>query len=380
MKKYIKQFAIIILVLFTVACTSSKKGEESAVADTREDKNLVEITVEQFQNSKMKLGKASLQTFNKGVVTNGHIDVPPANIAHVSAIMGGYVKTSSLLVGDSVEKGQLLLTLENPDYIDIQQRYLETYERLSFLKSEFERQKTLFEEKITSQKNYLKAESEYKSNIALFNGLEQKIRLMNLNPSKIKKGEITAIIPVYAPISGSVAEVYTNVGKFMGASEVLIKIINSSHKHLELIVFEKDVLALEVGQKIQFEIPENSERTYLAEVYLIGKSIDPENRTVSVHGHLTGEEEPFIVGMYVEAEIITYTANKMALPTQAFLEENDRYFVLVLKKKQNNKYAFKKTPVHIGLKNEEYIEIIDVDQHFKNQQILINGVFIPTEE
>lgn len=371
---------MIMLVLFTAACTSSKKGEETAVVTTDKDKNLVEITVEQFQNSKMKLGEVSLQTFNKGVVTNGHIDVPPANIAHVSAVMGGYVKISPLLIGDNVKKGQLLLTLENPDFIDIQQRYLETYERLTFLKSEFERQKTLFEEKITSQKNYLKAESEYKSNIALFNGLEQKIRLMNLNPSKIKKGEITSIIPVYAPISGSVAEIYTNVGKFMAASEVLIKIIDSSHKHLELIVFEKDVLSLEEGQIIQFEIPENSERTYMGEVHLIGKSIDQENRTVSVHGHLSGEDNPFIVGMYVEAEIITYTATKMALPIQAFIEENDRYFVLVLRKKHNNMYEFEKTPVHIGLKSEAYIEIVDIDEHFKNQQILIKGVFIPIEE
>jgi len=380
MKNYIKQFVIILVVVFTVACTSSKKNEAAAVVDAQEDKNLVEITVEQFQNSKMKIGKASLQTFNKGVVTNGHIDVPPTNSAHVSAIMGGYVKTSPLLVGDSVKKGQLLLTLENPDFIDVQQKYLETYEKLTFLKSEFERQKTLFEEKITSQKNYLKAKSEYKSNIALYNGLEQKLLLMNLNPSKVKKGEITSIIPVYAPIGGSIAEVYTNIGKFMGASEVLITIIDSSHKHLELIVFEKDVLAIKKGQIIQFKTPENSERTYLAKVHLIGKSIGQEKRTVKVHGHLQDEEGPFIVGMYVEAEIITYTANKMALPTQAFLEENDRYYLLVLKKQHDKTYEFEKTMVHIGLKNEEYIEIINVDQQFKNKQILIKGAFRPLSE
>lgn len=378
MKNQIIQFIVIISAIITVSCTTSKKSEESTDSNVQE--NLVKITREQFQYSEMKIGKTSLQNFTQGIVTNGRIDVPPAYSAQVSAIMGGYVKTSNLLVGDDVKKGQLLLTLENPDYIEIQQKYLETFEKLNFLKSEFERQKILFDEKITSQKNYLKAESNYKSTVALFNGLEQKLKLININPSRVKEGKITSIIPVFAPISGSIAEVYTSVGKFMDASEVLITIIDSSHKHLELIVFEKDVLAIKKGQVIEFKIPENSKKTYKAEVHLIGKSINQENRTARVHGHLRDEREPFLVGMYVEAEIITYNAAKLALPITAFLEENNRYYVLVLKEKQKDAYVFEQTLVHIGLKNEEWIEIVDTDRVLKDQQILIKGAFVPLNE
>lgn len=380
MKKYILQTISIVSIMLLISCTSSKKNNEAIEVVLHDNENLVEITVEQFQNSKMKMGKLSLETFHKGVVTNGHIDVPPANRAQVSAIMGGYVKMASLLVGDQVKKGQLLLTLENPDYIEIQQKYLETFEQLNYLKSEYERQKILFDENITSQKNYLKAESTYKSTIALFNGLEQKLKLMNINPSKVKKGKITSIIPVYAPISGNVAEVYTSVGKFMDASEVLISIIDSSHKHLELIVFEKDVLSVKEGQIIKFQTPENSERIYKAEVHLIGKSIDQENRTVRVHGHLEDEEESFLVGMYVEAEIITYTAEKLALPLEAVLEEDDKYYILVFNEQHKHGYTFDKTMVHIGLKNETSIEIIDVDKTLKNKRILVKGAFMPLDE
>lgn len=378
MKNKVIKFIVIISVSLLASCTSSKKNEEVMNEDIHE--NLVKITNEQFQYSKMKIGKASVQNFTQGIVTNGTIDVPPAYRAQVSAIMGGYVKTSHLLVGDDVKKGQLLLTLENPVFIDIQQNYWETYEKLNFLKSEFDRQKTLFEEKITSQKKYLKAESEYKSTAALFNGLEQKLILMNLNPAKVKEGEITSIIPIYAPISGSIAEVHTSVGKFMDASNVLITIIDSSNKHLELVVFEKDVLSIKKRQVIEFKIPENSERTYKAEVHLIGKSINQKSRTVRVHGHLENEQEPFLVGMYVEAQIITYNTTKTALPISAFLEENDRYYVLVLKEMLDNEYVFEQKPIHIGMKNEEWIEIIDTDQTLKDKQILIKGAFIPLEE
>ncbi|SNR31917.1 membrane fusion protein, cobalt-zinc-cadmium efflux system [Lutibacter agarilyticus] len=380
MKKYILKSVCIVSAMLIISCTSTKKSDETIETVTHDNDNLVEITVEQFQNSKMKIGKLSMETFNKGVVTNGHIDVPPANRAQVSAIMGGYVKTSPLLVGNWVEKGQRLLTLENPDYIEIQQKYLETFEQLNYLKSEYERQKTLFDEKITSQKNYLKAESTYKSTIALFNGLEQKLLLMNINPSNVKEGKITSIIPIYAPISGSVAEVYTSVGKFMDASEVLISIIDSKHKHLELIVFEKDVMSIKEGQLIEFQTPENSERIYKAEVHLIGTSIDQENRTVRVHGHLEDKKEPFLVGMYVEAKIITYTAEKLALPLEAVLEEDDKYYILILNEHTNHGYTFEKEMVHIGLKNETSIEIIDINNTLKDKQILVEGAFIPLDE
>lgn len=376
--KTIKNYIYIIVTLLVVSCSPSKKENENTSNETH-DENFVEITIEQFQNANMVIGKASMQTFHESVVTNGHIDVPPANSAQVSAIMGGYIKTAILLIGDEVQKGQLLLTLENPEFIEIQQNYLETFESMSFLKSEYERQKTLFEEKITSQKNYLKAESNYKRAVANINGLSQKLKLMNINPTEVQQGKITSIIPVYAPISGYVSEVFTSVGKFMDASEVLLTIIDSSHKHLELIVFEKDVLSIKEGQLIEFKTPENSDRLYTADVHLIGKSINDENRTVRVHGHLTDELDPFLVGMYVEAEIITYTTEKLAVPIDALLEEDSKYYMLVYKRKENNIYKFEKILVHIGFKNEDWIEIIDVDQEFKEAQILLKGAFIQLE-
>jgi len=257
MKKNISKIIVLLLSIIAISCNTSKT-EEATVNPIKEDNNLVEITSSQFENSKMELGKTSKQFFTESIKTNGYIDVPPANRAKVSAIIGGYVKKSPLLVGDKVKKGQLLLTIENPDFIEIQQNYLEITEKLTYLKSEYNRQKTLFEEKITSQKNYLKAESDYKSALALSNGLSHKLKMININPLNVKAGKITSIVPIYAPISGSVTAVYTNVGEFMNASDVLLEIINNEHKHIELIVFEKEILKIREKQPILFKIPESS--------------------------------------------------------------------------------------------------------------------------
>ncbi len=273
MKNNIIYTALTFLLLVISACTNSKPAENELNA-TSKNSNIIEVSAAQFKSAEMELQQIKLQSFSETIKTNGFIDVPPTDRAMVSAIMGGYVKISHLLIGTKVKKGQLLLTIENPDFIEIQQNYLELFEKLNFLKNEFERQETLFNEKITSEKNYLKAESDFKSSLAHFNGLGQKLRLMNINVANVKAGKFTSTIPVFSPINGSVTQVYASVGKFMNESDVLVEIIDDLHKHIELVIFEKDVMDVKEGQKIRFKLPENSTDWYAAEVHLIGKSID----------------------------------------------------------------------------------------------------------
>jgi len=379
MKKYILiTINLIISSVILVSCNSSNTSDKEVIPEET-DSNIIEISAAQFLNSEMELGTLSEQNFSESIKTNGFIDIPPANKASVSAIMGGFIKKSNLLVGDKVKKGQLLVVIENSDFIEIQQQYLELDAQLNFLENEYNRQKTLFEEQISSKKNYLKAESNFNSAKAVYNALEQKLLLLNINPSNVKSGNISSTIPVYAPISGSITKVSTSVGKFMSASDVLMEIIDDEHKHLELVVFEKDVFNVEEGQVIYFQTPENSLQKYKAEVHLIGKSIDEQNRTVKVHGHLENEHEPFIVGMFVEAEIITNSIQKNALPINAVLEEESNFFVLVLKEKNEDSYKFDKKEVSIGLKTEAWIEILDAEKVLFDNQILTKGAFIPLE-
>ncbi len=378
MKKNRIYTVAIIFWVGIISCNSSKSNENEAV-QTAETSSIIEVSAEQFKSAQMELQPIAPQQFFESVKTNGFIDVPPTDRAMVSATMGGFVKISHLLIGEQVKKGQLLLTLENPDFIEIQQNYLELIEKLNYLKSEYERQKTLFNEKITSEKNFLKAESDYKSAVANSNGLAQKLRLLNINPSTVKTGKFTSAIPVYSPINGSVTQVNASVGKFMDASEVLVEIIDDVHKHIELVIFEKDVLTVKVGQKIKFKLPENSSNIYTGEVHLIGKSIDEKNRTVKVHGHLENEKQNFLVGMFVEAEIITNEVQKIALPVEAFIEEDAAFYILVLTAQKENMYYFEKQAVKIGLKNERFIEILDATNLLKGKQILVKGVFTPLD-
>lgn len=374
-----KHIYILILSIVLVACGNSEKNNESAVEESSNTNQII-ISKQQFDGEHMQLGKLEKQTFNETIKTSGMIDVPPHNKASVSSFVGGFITRTPLLIGDKVKKGQLLVTLENPEFVEIQQQYLEIAEQLTYLKSEFKRQQTLYNEKITSEKNFLKAESTYKSSLAQYNGLRKKLTMMNINPSTVEQGQVTSKINLYSPINGFVTKVNISNGVYVSPSDVILEIVDTDHIHIELSVFEKDILKIKRGQKILFKIPEASRETFEAEVHLVGTTIDETNRTVKVHAHIINEDQAnFIVGMFVEANIITDNINNLALPIDAILEINDDYFVLVLKKKLNDSYSFEKIKIELGKQTETYASILN-SAGLTDKDILIKGGYMLLSE
>ena len=368
-----KNLYILLFATLFFACGNKEQTTEST-PEISENPNQIEITKQQFESQHMQFGQLSEQSFNTVVNASGMIDVPPENRASVSTFIGGYVSKIPLLIGDKVKKGQFVASLTNTDIVEIQQHYLEVSAQLDYLKNEYTRQKALFEEKITSQKNYLKAESTYKSSLASYNGLRQKLQMMSINPKDVEQGKIASSINLYAPINGYVTKVNVSNGSFVSSSSELLEIINTDHIHLELNVFEKDILTIKKDQDILFSVPEASEKSYEAEVHLVGTSID-NDRTIKVHGHLKDESVRFITGMFVEAAIITQSKKAISLPKSAVLKNETNTFVLALVKEENEKYSLEKITLKIGLENENFIELLNAEP-LQHKKILTKGIFM----
>ena len=167
--------------------------------------------------------------------------------------------------------------------------------------------------------------------------------MLNIDPQAVEDGEISSSIRLYAPITGSITEMNINRGMYVSAADELMQIIDRDHLHIELNVFEKDIMQLKKGQDIRFSIPEASNDTIEGEVHLVGASIDEAKRTVKVHGHFKDESQQHLAtGMFVQAEIITATNRAMALPSESIVNVDDTNFVLILQSKNDGKYIFKR--------------------------------------
>jgi cobalt-zinc-cadmium efflux system membrane fusion protein len=364
-------YPLIILTL-VLGC----KDKEAEATDEGE-KSSLQITVsrEQFESGKLMLGRIEEREFPETVQATGIIEVPPQNKAVVSAFIGGYIKDTPLLIGDEVKKGQLLLTIENPEFVTLQQSYLETRQQLTFLQAEYERQKQLIAENISSQKSFLKAESDYRGKLALYNGLKQKLRMLNFSIEKVEEGDIRSVASMYAPIFGSITKMNVTKGMYVSPSDEILEITDNDHIHLELSVFEKDIMKLRKGQTILFTIPEASEEVFEAEVYLIGTNIE-KNRTIKVHGHLIDEDKhTFLTGMFVDSRIVTSSSLKKALPSVALAEIDDTFFILKLISENDAAYVFEKIKVTPGEEFDGFRALESFESSDGEARFLIKGAF-----
>ncbi|WP_339850118.1 efflux RND transporter periplasmic adaptor subunit [uncultured Dokdonia sp.] len=372
----IRNLYIIALLSFVLVSCGEKttdKTEPSSQTEAMDDR--IQVTQAQFDQSKMSLGGLKEKSFPTVVTVNGMIDVPPENRAVVNASMGGYIKTTPLLIGDIVRKGQLLVTIENPEFVALQQQYMEVNEQLTYLKAEYDRQATMRAENITSQKSFLKAESEYKTAVARHTGLDRQLRMINISPASVRAGKISSVVSINAPISGSITKVNVSKGSYVSPATEILEIIDNDHIHLELSVFEKDILKVKKGQAIDFKIPEASSAIYKAEVHLVGTSIEA-NRTIKVHGHLEDEfGVNFLTGMFVDASIVTNSAFAKALPSSSIVTVDEISYILVLDEKKGDTYYFRQAEVEIVQESEGFSLVQFNTDMAADIQFLTKGVF-----
>ena len=375
-----KAIYIIITILFATIFTSScgkKSNEETAVVKNENlDSNIVEITPEQYKTAEIQLGAIEEKSLSGTTKVNGMLDVPPQNLVSISAPFGGFLKSTDMLQGLKVRKGQVVAMMQNPEYLQPQQDYIDFKSQLTYLKLEYDRQQELATENVNAEKTLQKSRAEYESMRARVLGLKTKLQLMNINISSLEKGNIQSTIPLYSPISGYVTQVNTNVGAFANATFVLFKIANTSHLHAELTVFEKDVPKIKIGQKVRFTLA-NETQERMATVYLVGKEISQE-RTVQIHCHLDKEDTNLLPGMYLSALVESGSNKVAAIPTKAIIEFEGSKFIFIADDKtyKNGMSKYKLTPIKVGVSELNYTEIIFNNQsNWKNWKVVINGSY-----
>ncbi len=330
MYKRIYKSLLAIIILFA-ACTSKQTKEETTVTEVH-DPNLVAFTQDQYNAVNVQLGKIAITNLGNYIKASGTIDVPPSQSISITSPYGGTIKSTSVIEGKYISKGQVIATIENPEFLQMQQDYLESSSQLSFLRQDLARQEELVKENIAARKSLQRATSEYNSMVATVEGLKSKLRLANINPANIRPGNFTSRVSIHAPISGYVTHVYANVGKYVGPNEVLADMASTKNIFAKIRVFEKDLPKIKMGQTVRFKATGDSiERN--AKVFLIGKDIDAD-RTIQVSARILERSPNLIPGMFINAIVEVGAAETTALPQQAVVQAGGTNYIFVLE--ENN--------------------------------------------
>ncbi len=366
-------FPGMLSVMLTFASCHHRTGSTGDMPSSAIPENETLITRDQFTAAGMVLADMDTFLFEDVIRVNGTIEVAPEGKALISTLIPGVVRRILVTEGQPVNKGQILFTLENTAYIDLQQEYLQTYHRLQYSQSEYNRQKELINGNITSQKSLVAAESDYFSTLAAFEALKTKLELVNLDPASVEQGNIVPEISVVAPLGGFVTLHDIYLGTYVESQQTVMEIIDLRQLQLKLSVFEKDLLRIEKGQPVRYRGTQSLGAWHPGTVMTAGRSVDAESKSAVVYGKI-GERDyrDLVNGMYIEAEIIARGRQAYGLPNEAVQQDGEKSFVFVRKDETDGNIRLKRVYVETGQAGEEYTEIMS-DTIIRD--ILVKGAF-----
>ena len=331
-----KQYFIILAFSFAfLACGTKSASEEDKAAEVA-GMDTVTVTDAQMKNAEFQTGLLQTGEMSSLLKVNGKVDVPPQNMVSISVPLGGYLKTSKLLPGMHVNKGEVLAIMEDQQYIQLQQDYLMAKVKLSQLEKEYARQKELNASQASSDKMLQQAEADLKSHRILSAALAQKLQLVGIQPANLTENNISKSVNIYSPIDGYVTKVNVNIGKYISPTEIMFELVNPSDIHLALKIFEKDLPKLFIGQELIAYTNNNANKKYDCEVLLMGKDINAEGYT-DVHCHFEQYDKVLIPGTYMNAEIKVKNRQAIVLPAEAIVRHEGKHFIF--KEISKQKYA-----------------------------------------
>ena len=390
MKKLLFMAVLVTAGFYLGGCSSagSDNGATEEHADEHDDHAEegtaeVSITTEQAKVLGLTTGKVMQKSLGDNIKVNGFLDLYPQDQAKVNAFIGGNISNIYVVEGTQIKKGQILARLEHPDYIQMQQELQQSVSDLDYLKTEYERKKKLYEEDISSGREYQKARSEYFATRSKINGLKAKLRLLNLNVDKVVAGELFPTVPIVSPIDGFIGEVYVSIGDYADPGANMFYITNNAKTHVDFRVYEKDIYKIKIGQKAYFTIANKPGELIEAHIQTIGRTFEDDPKAIHVHATIDSRVTTNLLpGLYVEGRIIENEKITNVLPEEAIVQEGNRSFVFIKDSAESNDkvLTFKVRDVTTGIKDAGFIEVTFAEPLAADAEIVINGAYMLSSE
>ncbi|MFN5932211.1 MAG: efflux RND transporter periplasmic adaptor subunit, partial [Sphingobacteriales bacterium] len=297
-------------------------------------------------------------------------DVPPQNIVSISFPLGGYLKSTKLLPGMQVKKGEVVGYIEDQQIVKFQEEYLVGKERLQYLELEFNRQKELNDNQVNATKIFQQTQADLNSQRVLVKSMSEKLRLIGIEPSSLHADNLSRIVPLRSPISGYVSKILVNIGKYIQPSEVLFELIDPGDLHAALTVFQKDIAKVEIGQSVTLSLVNNPEKEYRGRVILTNRNLD-DTRSAMIHCHFEDRPEKILPGMFLSGKIRSTPREVSALPETSVVNFEGKQYVFV----EVGANTFFMTAVQTGARENGYLEIVNAAE-IKGQVVTKNAFTI----
>ena len=285
--------------------------------------------------------EAKQEVFNHYLELQG--DVKTKQNVLIYPEMPGTLEKVYVTRGQNVSKGQVLATIDDGG---IAQQVAQLEATTALAKTTFERQKSLWEQKIGSEIQFLQTKTNYEA---------QKNSLAQI---KKQLGKSTILAPFSGVIDDVIKEQGTVVAPGMGSE--IFRIVNLNNMYIETAVPEKYISNVTKGKNVEVFLPMLS-KTVNTKVRETGNFINPANRTFMIEIEILNSDKSIKPNLTAKLKINDYTSRKAILIPQSIISENaeGQQYVYIITDLNGNKGIAKQTVVKTGKTQGDVIEILE---------------------
>ncbi|WP_454726122.1 MULTISPECIES: efflux RND transporter periplasmic adaptor subunit [Cupriavidus] len=315
---------------FEASLTVTLPGTDAPLAiKLRKEEGLVEMTPAQIQGAGLTLQSAAPARIEGTVSFPGEIRFNEDRTAHVVPRVAGVVEGVSANLGQQVRKGELLAVLASTTLSDQRSELLAAQKRLELAETTFQREKTLWEDKISAEQDYLAARTALQEARIATQNAAQKLTAIGATGSGGTTGRALNRFELRAPFDGTVVEKHLALGEAVAADANVFTISDLSTVWAEFVIAPKDLDRVRVGEKVRIAstaFDGKAEGT----VSYVGSLLGQQTRTATARVTLANPKMAWRPGLFVTVGVTDSSAEvPVAIDTQALQSHDGQQVVFV---------------------------------------------------
>lgn len=383
-------FIMLILILFLgIAVFISGCGKKESPKDEKpsasvekkekeESGGVVTLSQEKQKASGIEVQKVAQESISAPLAATAVIEPNADRVSKISPRTSGKIVKVMASLGDRVKAGQPLAYFDSPELGQIWAEYLKAKGRVELTRKNLKREETLFEKKVSPEKDVLKARQELSEAEADLNLSKERFRLLGIDITPFeadRKNGDHPLLPLSSPISGAVIEKTVSQGEVVGTEKALFTVADLSTLWVVIDIYEKDISKVKAGMPVKVSVTAFPEKVFRGRLSYIGDVVDEKTRTIKARVTVDNSGGLLKAGMFATVNIVSDKTEKvLVVPTSAVQREGEKTIVFVARDKSN----FERRVVTIGPEVSGYHQVLSGIK--EGEQVVTKGAFILKSE
>ncbi len=362
------------------AAVEEKKEAGHAGGHEKEDPDVVTLSPEKQKSSGIEVRQVALENIAVPLSATAAIEINIDRSAKISPRVTGKAVKIMAAQGDRVKAGQALAYLDSVELDQTWSDYIKAKGKVELARRNLQREETLYEKKISPEKDVLKAKQELGETEADINLAKERFRLLGVEVSQFESSKGNGnhpLIPITSPVAGVVLEKTVTQGEMVNSEKTLFTVADLSSLWVVIDIYEKDISRLRLGTNVKVSVTSFPDKTFRGKIAYIGDVVDEKTRTEKARVTIDNSSGLLKPGMFATVLIEATsggTERLIAVPEEAAFIEGSKRYVFI----QTAPDKFKRKEIETG---RTFGNRLEVTMGLKEgETVAVKGSFILKSE